>query len=379
MNAELAKILDQVEAGGRLQLDDAVAVYNEAPTERLIELAHGIRSRLSPPDEVTYLIDRNVNYTNVCITDCKFCEFYRPPGHKEAYLISRDDLYQKMEELRAVGGSRVLLQGGHHPDLPLNWYEQLLTDLRDRFPEIERDAFSPPEIEHMAHVESLPVAEVVARLKAAGLDGIPGGGGEILDDEIRTLVSPKKTKTNAWLEVMEAAHKEKLYTSASQVFGFGEQPIHRVRSLDRLRRQQDESLKRHGFGFMAFISWPLQYESRYGKVFSGIKGWDLGGSDDDYLRHTAFCRIYLDNYPHFQASWPTMGLEVAARALRCGCDDMGGTMMEENVVSQAGSMNCSVTETEVIKTIETAGFRAVRRDANYNVLPPFDSQPTANP
>jgi cyclic dehypoxanthinyl futalosine synthase len=200
------------------------------------------------------------------------------------------------------------------------------------------------------------------------LEGIPGGGGEILDDEIRTLVSPKKTKTATWLAVMEIAHKEHLYTSASQVFGFGEEPLHRLKALERLRCQQEASLAKYQVGFLAFISWPLQFESRYGEVFSGLKGWKLGATPEEYLRHAAFCRLYLDNIPHHQASWPTMGLDVAARALAGGCDDMGGTMMEENVVSQAGSVHSCVTEEEVKETIRSAGYTPQKRDSWYRVM-----------
>lgn len=364
----VADLVTKVLSGERWTFDEAVRVYKEARWEELADAAVEVRNRFNDPAVATYLVDRNINYTNVCITDCKFCEFYRPPGHEETYVLTRDVLRQKMTELRDVGGTRVLLQGGHHPDLPLSWYEELLNWLRDEFPTIERDAFSPPEIEHVAHLEGMSVREVLRRMKAAGLDGVPGGGGEILDDEIRDIVSPKKTKTAAWLDVMEGAHELGLYTSASQVFGFGEDVEHRVRSLENVRAQQDRSLERYDHGFMAFVSWPLQYESRYGKVFGELKGWKLGGKREDYLFHTAFCRLFLDNIPHFQASWPTMGLDVAREVLRSGCDDMGGTMMEENVVSQAGSVHCNAPELDVRRTIEAAGLIPRKRDSWYRVL-----------
>ncbi|HMS16719.1 MAG TPA: CofH family radical SAM protein [Planctomycetota bacterium] len=369
--ATLARTLD----GGRLSIEDGLTLYSQAPTESLLLAAHQAREQKTDGQRVTYLIDRNINYTNVCITDCKFCEFYRPVGHAQAYVLTRPILWKKMEELRQAGGTRVLLQGGHHPDLPLEWYEELLRDLRADFPTIERDAFSPSEIEHMALVSGESLETVMRRLKAAGLDGVPGGGGEILDDEIRQRVSPKKTTTATWLRVMEIAHQEGLYTSASQVFGFGEEIVHRLRALLRLRDQQDRSLARFGLGFMAFVSWPLQYESRFGDVFGGIKGMKLGATNEEYLRHAAFCRLFLDNIPHHQASWPTMGLSVAAQALRGGCDDMGGTMMEENVVSQAGSVHSCVTEDEVQKTIKAAGFLPVKRDSWYRLLTPSPLAP----
>ncbi|MAG55057.1 MAG: dehypoxanthine futalosine cyclase [Planctomycetes bacterium] len=368
--SELQAILDRVADGGRMTPEEGLRLYVEAPNDALRDAAVAVRNRHVDPGTVTFLIDRNVNYTNVCTTDCKFCEFYRPPGHAETYVLDRDVLRVKLSELAAAGGTRVLLQGGHHPDLRIEWYEELLSWMRDEFPQLQRDAFSPPEIEHIAHVEGLTFAEVLERLKAAGLDGVPGGGGEILDDEIRQIVSPKKTKTAAWLQVMAEAQRLGLYTSASMVFGFGEEPRHRISSLTALRDAHDRSIATHGLGFLAFISWPLQHESRYGHVFGELKGLQLGGTEEEYLRHTSFCRVFLDNIPHFQASWPTMGLDVAERALRCGCDDMGGTMMEENVVSQAGSVHCSVSEQQVRKTIERAGLEARKRDSWYRLLEP---------
>jgi cyclic dehypoxanthinyl futalosine synthase len=360
--------IERVAAGARLDPDAALHVMEHAATDDLARGATAVRDRFSDPHVVTYLVDRNVNYTNVCITDCKFCEFYRPPGHRDAYVLTRDVLARKLAELRDAGGTRVLLQGGHHPDLRLGWYEDTFRWMREAFPMLELDALSPPEIEHIALVENLPIRDVMVRLLDAGLGGVPGGGGEILDDEIRHIVSPKKTKTQVWLSVMEIAHELDLYTSASMVFGFGEEPRHRINSLLAIRDQQDRSLARFGRGFMAFVTWPLLHESRYGHVFGALKGWKLGGTPEEYLRHVAFCRLFLDNVEHFQVSWPTLGLDVAARALRAGCDDMGGTMMEENVVSQAGSVHCSVSEAEVRGAIEEAGFVPQKRDSRYRPL-----------
>lgn len=365
MTAPILPLLDRVAEGRRLGFEDALRLYSEAPIEALREGAVAVRNRFAPASEATFLIDRNVNYTNVCVTDCKFCEFYRPPGHAGTYVLSRGEMERKLQELADAGGARVLLQGGHHPDLRLAWYEDLLRWIRARFPALEIDAFSPSEIEHVAGVEGMPTAAVLERLKEAGLGGVPGGGGEILDDEIRDRVSPKKIRTADWLRVMEEAHALGLYTSASQVIGFGEEPRHRVRALMNVRDQQDRSLARHGHGFLAFVAWPLLFESRYGEVFGRLKGWRLGATAEEYLRHIAFCRCFLDNIPHFQASWPTMGLDVAAEALRHGCDDMGGTMMEENVVSQAGSVHCAVTPDEVRRWIHSAGFVPVQRDSWY--------------
>ena len=368
MTVSVRDVLRRVADGGRMQPEEALEVYLHASDEDLFRTAVQVRNRHAAPDVATYLVDRNINYSNVCVTDCKFCEFYRRPGSPEAYVLPREALRAKLEDLERAGGTRVLLQGGHHPDLPLAWYVDMLRWMRAEFPTIEIDAFSPSEIAHVAELEGLPVPEVLSRLLDAGLDGVPGGGGEILDDEVRRHVAPKKLMTGPWLAVMEAAHALDLYTSASMVIGFGEEPVNRVRSLDNLRRQQDRSLKLHGTGFLAFISWPLQFESRYGRVFGDLKGWKLGADAAEYLRHTAFCRCFLDNIPHFQASWPTMGLETARRALAVGCDDMGGTMMEENVVSEAGSVHACATEEELRQTIRAAGLEPVKRTSRYGLL-----------
>jgi cyclic dehypoxanthinyl futalosine synthase len=364
---ETHRILERVAGGARMSVAEALQVYESAQTTELQAAADGIRDRHAEPGVVTYLVDRNVNYTNVCITDCKFCEFYRRPGHQEAYVLDFEAISRKLCELVEAGGTRVLLQGGHHPELRLAHYEDLLRAIRSAFPSLEIDAFSPSEIDHIARVEGMAVEVVLDRLVEAGLGGVPGGGAEILDDEIRWRVSPKKIDTATWLAIMELAHARGLYTSASQVFGFGEEVHHRIRALDRLRAQQDRSLARHGHGFLAFIAWPLLHESRFGAIFGARPGVRLGGTAGDYLRHIALCRLFLDNVPHFQASWPTMGLDTAALALRGGCDDMGGTMMEENVVSQAGSVHRSVTEAEVRAAIQAAGFQPRKRDSWYRV------------
>ena len=370
MTAKCRQLLEEAGKGRRLSFEEGLWVYNEADSQDLRLAAVAIRDRHSPPTRGTYLIDRNVNYTNVCITDCKFCEFYRPVGHEEGYVLTRDVLSQKLSELVALGGSRVLLQGGHHPGLRIEWYEELLSWIKESFPSLDIDAFSPSEIEHIAQLEEISIEEVLQRLKASGLNGVPGGGGEILDDEIRIQVSPKKIRTAPWFAVMEAAQELGLYTTASQVIGFGEEPRHRLNALLAIRDHQDRALEKRDLGFMAFIAWPLKYESRYGEVFGRLKGWKLGAEDQEYLRHTAFCRVFLDNIAHFQASWPTMGLECAQEALRWGCDDMGGTMMEENVVSQAGSVHCSAAAEGLRDTIVAAGLTPMRRDSWYRILEP---------
>ena len=365
MSANASASLRLVVAGERLSDEAALEVYLHADIKDLQACARAVRNRFAAQDSVSFLVDRNVNYTNVCITDCKFCEFYRPPGHSESYVLTRDVLARKLDELASIGGSRVLLQGGHHPELRLAWYVDLFRWLRERWPSLQLDALSPSEIEHIASLENMSTREVLAVLADAGLGGVPGGGAEILEDSIRDVVSPRKTRTRDWLRIMGEAQDLNLYTSASQVVGFGEEASHRLAALRAVRDHQDARLAQGRIGFLAFVAWPLQFESRYGHVFGELKGWNLGADAAGYLRHIAFCRVYLDNIAHFQASWPTMGLEVAAQALHHGCDDMGGIMMEENVVSQAGSIHCSVTETEVRNTIVAAGFSPWKRDSWY--------------
>ena len=361
--------LDGAARGERLDFDEVIRLDAEASSEALAKAAHHRRLQLGDDAEaVTYLVDRNINYTNVCITDCKFCEFYRRPGDPESYVLNREVLGQKIQETLDLGGTRILLQGGHNPELRLDFYVDMLRWIKERFPSIELNAFSPSEVDHLAEVEDMSVEELLPILREAGMDGLPGGGGEILDDEIRHRVSPKKQKTERWLHCMRVAQSMGMVTSASQVIGFGEEPEHRFRSLLRLRELQDESLEKGGSGFLSFVMWPLQYESRYGFVFSEKKGVKLGATPEEYLRHVALSRLFLDNIPHIGASWPTMGPEVAKEALTWGADDFGSTMLEENVVSSAGSTHTCMTEPRMRDLIEAAGFRPQKRDSSYRPL-----------
>ncbi len=362
------RALRLVREGGRLNRESAEAVYEHASMEDLEATARVVRARHTNPGIATYLVDRNVNYTNVCITDCTFCEFYRRPGDAEAYVLSRDHLSAKFRELRDLGGTRVLLQGGHNPDLRITWYEELFSFLTTEFPEIRLDALSPPEVEHLANLEGLSTRDVLVRLRNSGMKGLPGGGGEMLDDEIRRRVSPKKTMSDRWLDIMGEAHELGLSTTVTMVFGFGEAISHRCNALERIRNRQDRSLALFGRGFLAFASWPLQHQSRYGELWGLKKGVKLGATSDEYLRHTAFARIYLDNVAHMQASWPTMGIDVAARALAASCDDMGGTMMEENVVSQAGSVYSCATEAALREAISNTGLLPRKRTTEYSLV-----------
>jgi cyclic dehypoxanthinyl futalosine synthase len=348
-------LLSDAAAGKRLSPDDALRLYADAPALELGAAADARRQTLHPDGEVTYIIDRNVNYTNVCVTRCKFCNFYRPPTNKtDGYVLTREQLTQKLQETVDLGGVQILLQGGLNPKLPIGWYEDLFRWMKANFP-LAIHGLSPEEIRYIAEIENLSIRQVIERLIAAGLDSIPGGGAEILDDEIRYQISPLKCSTDTWLEVMREAHGLGLRTTATMVFGFGEQPRHIVSHFERLRALQDETS-----GFTAFICWPFQAE-----------GTRLKLRDDTtamrYLRVFALSRLYLDNFPSLQVSWPTMGPEVGQVALRFGGNDFGSAMIEENVVSQAGAI-FKLSADDIERYIRTAGFTPRRRNMRYERL-----------
>jgi cyclic dehypoxanthinyl futalosine synthase len=366
---DVEPLLAKAAAGLRLDPAAGALLHDHAPAPELMRLAHARRAERVPPAErVTFLIDRNINYTNVCITDCQFCAFYRPPGHPESYVNSREILGEKIAELVAHGGTRILMQGGHHPDLRLAWYVDLVRWIRASFPSIEVDAFSPSEIQHIADLERLSVTAVLERLIAAGLAGLPGGGAEILADEVRGRIAPKKQSAAGWLHVMREAQRLGLATTATMVIGFGETTADRLTHLERLRALQDQSLGAHGNGFIAFIVWTAQFEntslgaSRFRPTF--------GAGPEQYLRMVALARLYLDNIPHLQASWPTMGPEVASAALRAGADDFGSTMLEENVVSAAGTVRTRMDAGEIRHLLTSQGWTPAQRDTRYRILTP---------
>ena len=348
-------LLADAAAGGRLDLDEAVRLYHEAPALDLGAAADARRRQLHGDGVVTYIIDRNVNYTNVCVTRCKFCNFYRPPGHKEGYTLSRDELHRKLSETVALGGVQILLQGGLNPELPLTYYEDLFRWMKATFP-LAIHGLSPEEIRYIAEIERLPIRTVLERLVAAGLDSVPGGGAEILDDDVRRYISPLKCSTETWLEVMRQAHALGLRTTATMVFGFRETPQQLFAHLEHLRALQDETA-----GFTAFICWPFQAE-----------GTRLKLKDDTtamrYLRVFALSRLYLDNFPNLQVSWPTMGPDVGQVALRFGGNDFGSAMIEENVVSQAGAV-FKLSAGDIERYVRSAGFTPRRRNMRYELLP----------
>jgi len=353
----------------RLTVEETIELYNDAPLHQLMAVAHHRRCLHNPSNEVTYLVDRNINYTNVCTINCQFCSFYRPPGHEETYTQSYDEIHDRIHELEAIGGSRILMQGGVNPVLEFDWYIDLIKALRERHPTIDLDCFSPIEIEGIAEVTQLSTQTVLEQLKDAGMHGLPGGGAEMLVESVRKDVSPKKGHPDNWLRVMKEAQLLGLTTSATNVIGFGESNADRVQHLHRIREQQEEIRSLGLPGFTSFIAWPVQLESNtFGKRNRGQNRFERGAGSTEYLRHVAIARLFLDNVDHIQASWPTMGMGIAQMALLAGADDAGSTMMEENVVSASGTTKFSATEYELQLSIQRAGFIPKRRNSDYDLL-----------
>ncbi len=351
----LTAIADKVVRGERLTRDEAIELYATAPTSWLGRLADLVRARKHPDRIVTYIIDRNVNYTNVCVARCKFCAFYRPVGSPEGYVLGFEALFRKIDETVALGGEQLLLQGGHNPDLPLEWYEDLFRAVKARYPRLRLHALSPPEVLHLARLSRLAVPAVIDRLIAAGLDSIPGGGAEILVDRVRKRLNCyTKASADEWIDVMRHAHRAGLRTTATMMYGSVETPDERIDHLLRLRDLQDET-----GGFTAFIAWSYQPEHT-----------ELGGVEAtgiDYLRTLAAARLVLDNVDNLQASWVTQGGKVGQLSLAYGANDMGSVMIEENVVRAAGTSYC-MDEVEIVRTIENAGFIPKRRNMHYEIL-----------
>ncbi|HTM23961.1 MAG TPA: cyclic dehypoxanthinyl futalosine synthase [Vicinamibacterales bacterium] len=360
----IATIADRIRQGARIEADEALELYHGAPLPLLGELADGIRVRKHPDGIVTYIIDRNVNYTNVCVARCNFCAFYRPVGSGEGYVLGFEEIFRKIDETIALGGGQLLLQGGHNPDLPIEWYEDLFRAVKGRYPSFRLHALSPPEVIHLTRLTRLDVPAVLDRLMAAGLDSIPGGGAEILVDRVRKLLNCYgKATADEWLGVMREAHRKGLRTTATMMYGHVETVEERLEHLARLRALQDET-----GGFTAFIAWSYQPEHT-----------ELGGGEAtgiEYLRMLALARIVLDNFASLQASWVTQGGKVGQLSLAYGSNDMGSVMIEENVVRAAGASYC-MDEVEIVRNIENAGFVPKRRNMHYEILgDPFFRQQT---
>jgi cyclic dehypoxanthinyl futalosine synthase len=353
-------IADKVLAGERISAEEARELYR-LPLQELGELAH-FRRKLAKADAygahgneiVTYIVDRNINYTNVCNVYCKFCAFYRTEKDDDHYVLTREQLDQKLDELTAIGGVQILLQGGHHPKLTIDWYLEMLQHIREKYPHINIHGFSPPEFQHFAQVFKMPLREVLTKFKEAGLGSVPGGGGEILVDRVRERIAPLKANTDQWLEVMRVAHELGLRSSATMMFGHVETVEDRIEHLQRLRELQDET-----GGFTAFICWTFQPEH------TKLRAEPVGSSE--YLRMQALSRIYLDNIENLQSSWVTQGPRIGQVALSYGANDFGSVMMEENVVSSAGTtfrLNAEMIE----RLIHDAGYQPRRRDNWYRLL-----------
>jgi cyclic dehypoxanthinyl futalosine synthase len=351
----LNDLQDRVTAGARLTPDEALFLYTSASTFELGRMADAVRARKHPERVVTYIIDRNVNYTNVCVARCNFCAFYREVGHRDGYVLGFEEIFRKIDETLAVGGVQLLLQGGHNPDLPLEWYEDLFRAVKARYPSFKLHALSPPEVIHLSRLARLPVAAVLARLIAAGLDSVPGGGAEILVDRVRKQLNCYgKATADEWLDVMRHAHRAGLRTTATMMYGTVETIDERLQHLFRLRDLQDET-----GGFTAFITWSFQpdHTERGGTEATGV----------EYLRTLAIARLVLDNFDNLQASWVTQGGKVGQLSLAFGANDMGSVMIEENVVRAAGATYC-MDEVEIVRNVEDAGFFAKRRNMHYQIL-----------
>lgn len=339
--------------GERLSLDEGVYLLQNAELLLLGQAANQVREQMHPDRVVTFVIDRNINYTNVCTCKCKFCAFYRNSDQADAYVLSREELHAKIKETLAHGGTQLLIQGGLNPDLGLEYFEEMLRDIKKHF-SIHIHSFSPPEIWDLVYKSGLPLREVIQRLKAAGLDSIPGGGAEILDNRVRGLISPNKVTWEQWMEVMTTAHSLGMKTTATMMFGHVETLEERIMHMIRVRDAQDQT-----GGFTAFIPWS------YAPMHTELGG--EGSTGVEYLKTLAVSRLMLDNVPSIQASWVTQGAKMAQLALRFGANDFGSTMLEENVVRAAG-VQTRVPLKEIIHCIEDAGYTAVQRNTHYERL-----------
>jgi cyclic dehypoxanthinyl futalosine synthase len=356
-------VLEKALAGERISDEDAVRLLRSREVVPIGRAANEVRNRQNDPTRVTFIVDRNVNYTNVCVTDCDFCAFYRRPGdRREAYLLPKPVIFKKVEETLAIGGTGLLMQGGHHPDLGVDYYEDLFRSIKARY-KIHLHALSPPEVQHIARRSKLTVAETLTRLRDAGLDSLPGGGAEILVDRVREIIAPKKTTTDEWLDVMRHAHQLGMSTTATMMYGHVDTVEDRVEHMRRIRELQDETR-----GFRAFISWTFQ---RDGNRLEALVHEEDRPTSVDYLLTQAVSRIYLDNVPHIQSSWVTQGMKVGQVALAFGADDMGSVMIEENVVSAAGTTHRTTTD-ELVHLIRSFGKVPVQRDTLYRDVKVFN-------
>ena len=350
----LTRIKEKIDRSQPLERDDGLFLLTGTDLLSLGKLADGVRRRLHPQRRVSFVVDRNVNYTNVCTTRCRFCAFYRDAAHADAYVLSYEDIFNKVRELAEHGGTQLLMQGGLHPGLQIDWFENLFRQLRERYPTVRIHSLSPAEVVHIASISGLTMGDCLKRLQLAGLQSLPGGGAEILVDEVRRAISPNKIGWQEWAAVMREAHRLGMPTTATMMFGAGERPEDIVEHLFRIRELQAEQ-----GGFTAFIPWSYQPGNTAlgGEQASGV----------EYLKVLALSRVVLDNVPNIQASWVTQGERMAQIALFFGANDLGGTMLEENVVAAAG-VDFRLSQQELIDLARGAGFQPVRRTTTYDIL-----------
>ncbi|MBI5181502.1 MAG: dehypoxanthine futalosine cyclase [Nitrospirae bacterium] len=364
---KLEAVIDKIKSGQRISEKEALILFEDADLLTLGEFADNIRKRLHPDNIVTFVVDRNINYTNICINKCSFCAFYRNQADKDSYILNDEEIYKKINEAIALGATQILLQGGLHPEFDINYFECLFKKIKERF-KIQLHALSPPEVYHIARQSGLSIKETITRLKTAGLDSIPGGGAEILVDRVRKQVSPKKINSEEWAEAMIEAHKLGLPTTATMMFGSIETTEEIIKHLLLIRNIQDKTK-----GFTAFIPWSFQPgNTKLGSKGQGSSAYTATGVE--YLKILALSRIFLDNFKNIQASWVTQGAKLAQVALRFGANDMGSTMIEENVVAAAG-VAYRISKEEIIGIIKDAGFTPCQRDNRYNILKTFPLSP----
>jgi cyclic dehypoxanthinyl futalosine synthase len=356
MSSEIESIVERVVEGHRLTCEDALRLLESNQLGVIGRGANAVTERLHQVPYRTYNVDRNINYTNICTAVCDFCAFYRTPKSQEGYVLTREELHQKVQETADLGGNQILLQGGLHPHFKLEWYEEMLSDLRRNFPSINIHGFSPPEIHHFTKVNKIPLSEVLGRLKDAGLGSLPGGGAEILVDRVRQAITRGKVLTDDWLEVMRVWHSLGGNSSATMMFGHVETLKERVEHLDRIRKLQDET-----GGFTAFICWSFQPDHTDLAHIPPAQAFE-------YLKTQAVARLFLDNVPNIQSSWVTQGLKIGQLALLFGANDMGSLMIEENVVAEAGTVHF-LTLDQIRSAIEELGYIARQRDVWYRLVP----------
>ncbi|MBE0336863.1 MULTISPECIES: cyclic dehypoxanthinyl futalosine synthase [Paenibacillus] len=358
-------ILDKALRGERLNLEDTVALFESDEVEKIGHAANKVMNRMHPDPIKTFVIGRNINYTNVCDVYCRFCAFYRRPGSDEGYVLPDEVIFQKIKETQEVGGTEILMQGGVNPNLPFSYYTDLLKAIKERFPDITMHSFSPAEIHKMKEKSGLSMEDTIRAIHEAGLDSLPGGGGEILDDRTRRKISRLKGSWRDWMDVMQTAHKVGMNTTATMVIGFGELMEERALHLLRVRDAQDECIenKYDSEGFLAFIPWTFQPDN------TNLK--KERQTPEEYLKTVAISRLVLDNIKHIQSSWVTMGPEIGKKSLYYGCDDFGSTMIEENVVSAAGA-TYKVNIESILQLIRETGHVPAQRNTRYDIIRTFD-------